>query len=478
MNNLIQVQPSKATISKTGNKEKKSDEKMFVSYLKKHSDTKKEATKNKNNNSEEKNINKQENESTEKNENHIELSALIPQLIKILQETPDAVAKLGQKDLKQIISVISNFDETAKLTQEEIEHLNKIVEQLKNTETNSNVVKSIPETKSFEIKNQLSNSIVQEKTIEQSEIAQPINSSTSKMKMQDLKTETQQLIKFLKNSENLSLQDDVELVSDSKVNKDLINYIKQINLVGKKESEQPVNQTKENSQIQNGLMKESQAVESINTIEVVEAESSVEQHLVNNMTSDGKIKENTRSDIRVEIAQTDAAAEKKGTIENTPVVTKENPTVLNKEVADRLQSLVTERIQNPGKSETIKSTVQLTPETLGKVTIELEMIDNKLVGKLVVTSEDAKRLVEQQLKNFGGNTAAQSIKIDKLEVLVTPAQEAFDAAFNFSDQQQSDQKFQQAIKNKKLYLSKNDKEIENETAIDTHIIKGRLNVIA
>ena len=151
---------------------------------------------------------------------------------------------------------------------------------------------------------------------------------------------------------------------------------------------------------------------------------------------------------------------------------------MNKEVADRLQSLVTERIQNPGKPETIKSTVQLTPETLGKVTIELEMIDNKLVGKLVVTSEDAKRLVEQQLKNFGGNTAAQSIKIDKLEVLVTPAQEAFDAAFNFSDQQQSDQKFQQAIKNKKLYLSKNDKEIENEAAIATHIIKGRLNVIA
>ncbi|MFL2075829.1 flagellar hook-length control protein FliK [Marinilactibacillus psychrotolerans] len=473
MDNQIQVQPSKTINNSNKSKTTKSDEKLFVSYLKQQDNTKQESTKSKNSKSEQKDIEEQEDETIEKSGNIIELSNLVAQLIKGLQKNPDALKQLGSQDVKQVISIMNQYKETGQLTQEEKGQLEKIMEQIQNSEPISSSVNQISEVKVNNVKENSESLVFQEKIAAKPENEQHKTASVSKDQLGKIDIELQQLIKLLKSGDNSALQNAEKPENVEEQYTDLINYIKQINLVGKQERKSPVSQLNTISQVEDNLTIDSQSVQKVNVQPNEETGLIAERPLMNTITSD--IKE---TNIKVEMPQTDIAAQKNVRSENISVAAKEISTVLNKDIVDQLQSMVTEKIQNPGKPETIKSTVQLTPESLGKVTIELEMIDNKLIGKLVVSSEDAKRLVEQQLKNFTGNTATQSVKFDKIEVLVTPAQEAFDAAFNFSDQQQSNQKFQQVIKNKKLYLANSDLDPEIESPIETEMNKGRVNVIA
>lgn len=152
--------------------------------------------------------------------------------------------------------------------------------------------------------------------------------------------------------------------------------------------------------------------------------------------------------------------------------------VIEKKDLDVIKSMITEKIQNPGKPETLRSTIKLTPETLGKVTVEIDLVNNKLVGRLIVATSEAKVLVEQQLKSQTLNQPSQALQLDKIEVSVMPVQNAFDAAFNFSDQQQSSH-FAQPMKNKKGYTAKEEQELEGSESLDLERnVSGRLNVMA
>ncbi|MFC6465686.1 flagellar hook-length control protein FliK [Marinilactibacillus sp. GCM10026970] len=152
--------------------------------------------------------------------------------------------------------------------------------------------------------------------------------------------------------------------------------------------------------------------------------------------------------------------------------------VIEKKELDVIKSMITEKIQNPGKTETLRSTIKLTPETLGKVTVEIEMVDNKLVGRLIVATNEAKLLVEQQLKSQTLIQPGQAVQLEKVEVSVMPVQNTFDAAFNFSDQQQSSH-FSQPMKNKKGYTVKEEQELEGTETLELERNgSGRLNVMA
>lgn len=152
--------------------------------------------------------------------------------------------------------------------------------------------------------------------------------------------------------------------------------------------------------------------------------------------------------------------------------------VIEKKDLDVIKSMITEKIQNLGKPETLRSTIKLTPETLGKVTVEIDLVNNKLVGRLIVATSEAKVLVEQQLKSQTLNQPSQALQLDKIEVSVMPVQNAFDAAFNFSDQQQSSH-FAQPMKNKKGYTAKEEQELEGSESLDLERnVSGRLNVMA
>lgn len=492
MMSQIQVQPSIAVEVNKVSKETKTDEKLFVSYLKQQSNTKKEATKNESpqdvsTDKEEKTeilLETSEDEITSDTE--ADFSTLIPQLMQVIQENPDAIKQLGQENKEQVLEILNHIEQTVELSVEEKELLGKIVEQIKATE--SSLIDSGKTLKLTEVvpKERLVDPVFHEKEfgdIKHTENFQSGNSTTVNSQSETAGAkEIQQLIKILKSSETSLPLDDVKSVDVSKENSDLINYIKQMNLVGKQGTGQAVNLSKEINQSENTMISEVQTKHTANTQSVQDTDGFIEQVTGNNLISDVKtnVIEQPTAQIsnQEEIVQLDTISQKAVSTSQTTSGTKDVPTVLNKEAMDQIESMVTEKVQNPGKPETIKSTVQLTPETLGKVTIELEMIDHKLVGKLVVASEDARRLVEQQLKNFTVNTTAQTIQFDKLEVLVAPAQEAFDAAFNFSEQQKGNQNFNQVLKNKKSYLNKKEVESESETTIDSQVIKGRLNLMA
>lgn len=492
MTNQIKVQPSIAVEVNKVSKETKTDEKLFVSYLKQQSNTKQEAT----NNDSSQDVSTDKEEKTEissetsKDENgsqsEADLSTLIPQLMQVLQENPDAIKLLGQENKEQVLEMLNHIEQAVELSVEEKELLGKIVEQIKATE--SSLADSGKTLKLTELvpKERLVDPIFHKKEfgdIKHTESSRSGNSTNinSQSETSGVK-ELQHLIKILKNSETSLSLDDVKPVDVSKENSDLINYIKQINLVGKQGTGQAVNLSKENSQSENTVISEIQTNQTVNTQSVQNTEEVVEQVTGNNLISDGKLNVIEQATAQISnqdaIVQMDTISQKAVSTSQTTSGAKDVPTVLNQEAMDQLESMVTEKVQNPGKPETIKSTVQLTPETLGKVTIELEMIDHKLIGKLVVASEDARRLVEHQLKNLTVNPSSQTFQIDKLEVLVAPAQEAFDAAFNFSEQQKGNQNFNQALKNKKSYLTNKENESESETTLESKMSNGRLNLMA
>ncbi|WP_208558989.1 flagellar hook-length control protein FliK [Marinilactibacillus kalidii] len=151
--------------------------------------------------------------------------------------------------------------------------------------------------------------------------------------------------------------------------------------------------------------------------------------------------------------------------------------VIAKEELDVIRTMITEKIQQPGKPDTMKSTVQLTPETLGKMTVEVEMVDKQLVGRMVVATEEAKTMVEKQFKAQALLQPSQLLKLDKIEVTVQQVQQSFNAGFNFSEQQQS--AFSEHPKPKKGYAT--DKEVEADIVEGTDkpaTVPGSLNVMA
>lgn len=490
MTNQFKVQPSITVEASKIGKETKTDEKLFVSYLKQQSNTKQESTNNESSKAGSTDKEKKSEISLEisedENDSDEELSTLIPQLTQILQENPDVIKQLGQENKEKVLKIISHLEQTVELSVEEKELLGKIVEQIKAAEptlVDSQKTLKLNETAP---KEKLVNPVFHEKVVGDTkniDLLQAENSTTVNSQSETPGTkEIQQLIKILKSSETSLPLENVKTGDVSTENSDFINYIKRINMVGKQGIGQAVNLSKENTQSENTVISKVQSNQTVNTQSVQNADGLVEQIAGNNMISDRKtnVIEQTTAQInnQEEIVQLDTISQKAVSASQTTSAAKDVPTVLNKEAMNQLESMVTEKVQNPGKPETIKSTLQLTPETLGKVTIELEMIDHKLVGKLVVASEDARKLVEQQLKNFTVNTTSQTFQIDKLEVLVAPVQEAFDAAFNFSEQQKGNQNFNQALKNKKSYLTNKESESESETTIESETSNGRLNLMA
>lgn len=89
--------------------------------------------------------------------------------------------------------------------------------------------------------------------------------------------------------------------------------------------------------------------------------------------------------------------------------------------SQRLESLVLEAAQVTTDNKTIKTHLQLTPERLGEVDIQLELKDNQLVAKIIVEHADTKQWLEQQLTSFTHKLADNQITLQKFDVIVSQA---------------------------------------------------------
>lgn len=93
--------------------------------------------------------------------------------------------------------------------------------------------------------------------------------------------------------------------------------------------------------------------------------------------------------------------------------------VLTKEAALALiDKMGTEAVQEKNGQQVVRTTIQLTPERLGKIEVQLDIADERIFGRLIVASEETKHWVEQQLKEgtFLKNTSLVNAKEIQVEV--------------------------------------------------------------
>lgn len=157
------------------------------------------------------------------------------------------------------------------------------------------------------------------------------------------------------------------------------------------------------------------------------AEPEIQEQVSSKDSQESELAQATTLDLRV------------GTPLNTNQ-TNEVPLLNQSEAIHRIQEMITERIQEPNQSEIHFTRIQLTPETLGEIEIQLEWRNNEFVGRMLVTSKETKEWMESQLREFSrGLNQLQHINVRRIEIqVVTPTENTEKSAFQFSSQSQSE----------------------------------------
>src|SRR5699024_1144720 len=85
----------------------------------------------------------------------------------------------------------------------------------------------------------------------------------------------------------------------------------------------------------------------------------------------------------------------------------------------QIESIITENIHTVSDAEMVSTTrIQLTPEHLGKMDIELVLKDKSLTAKLVVEYVETKEWLEQKVAELTVKLATQSIEVTDFQVSI------------------------------------------------------------
>lgn len=174
---------------------------------------------------------------------------------------------------------------------------------------------------------------------------------------------------------------------------------------------------------------------SLDTEEVEENSSLFSEQSTNEIPLEDDLKVETVRESISSIDHISSAMNQLSNSEEIPLTFNEGRVTLP-EAINEIQELVTEIIQEPIGSQSIRTSLQLTPETLGEVEIQLDWKGNEFVGRIMVASEDTKTWLEGQLRSLSQGIQSQRfVSLDKVDVQVTPTPQQEDAAFQFSHQQ-------------------------------------------
>ncbi|WP_027108798.1 flagellar hook-length control protein FliK [Lacticigenium naphthae] len=91
------------------------------------------------------------------------------------------------------------------------------------------------------------------------------------------------------------------------------------------------------------------------------------------------------------------------------------------ELVTAQEKLVVDSLVRSGEKMTAK--IQLTPQHLGKVSVEIEMIDELLTLKWVVENSETKHILDQQFNHFKQDMASQKIAVNSFSVDVQTGQD-------------------------------------------------------
>ena len=117
--------------------------------------------------------------------------------------------------------------------------------------------------------------------------------------------------------------------------------------------------------------------------------------------------------------------------------------------ADRIQNVqngfelhdiaaqIIEQVKIHIRPENTRMEIQLNPEQLGRVELEISSKNGELSAKMNVQNDQVKEAVESQMQVLRETLEAQGLKVENIEVTVA------EFGFRFQDEQGSAQQFQQ-----------------------------------
>ena len=489
MTQQVQLQSIKSAGQQAKSKETKSDNPLFVSYLSKQTESGK--TKESETASSQSKDSKSVSETgdsfikKEKTSEEAEEQVLmVSEFLQFLLKNEETVSTLNQPEQTLIANITKQASPEVVLNEQEAELVARIVDQLNSSQKTKDTTSTPVQLKDLVPKEQIVDPTVYKKQVfEQKHETTLVESIEQALKEISSKEESSRNVKGQSlpanaSDENAPLKQLSQSFSLSKENQTMIHYLKHLSTLT--ESGEPKSTEKTGSKNSPGSI-EMNVQESIEGIPPVVSEietvssKETEQTLSSKHFTDTASPETKSNQTQV---QQSIQLTQQPVTESVQLKSSEVPAVMTKADLAELQSMVTEKIQQHGKPELIKSTVQLTPETLGKVTIELEYSDSKLFGKLTVISEEAKRLVEQQFKSVTFGQGSQSISLEKIEITVLPPQESFEAAFNFSEQQHAQHSFEEQAQQNNILSHAESEEESERSRTETNNQAGSLNLMA
>ena len=145
-----------------------------------------------------------------------------------------------------------------------------------------------------------------------------------------------------------------------------------------------------------------------------------------------------------------------------PVTLEESP--------DMIQDFILTTASSESGDKVYQSTLTLTPETLGQITVELTFSEEGLTGRLVFDTDEAKQWVENQWQQIKTPLELNGLSLDSIDFQVVKPQDTMTSTpFNFSHQSdQSKREEQGKRKNTRLASHQSEDESRPTEAILRH----------
>jgi flagellar hook-length control protein FliK len=99
-----------------------------------------------------------------------------------------------------------------------------------------------------------------------------------------------------------------------------------------------------------------------------------------------------------------------------------------------VQEMVTSLVENKEGQKTYQTTLHLTPETLGKVTVELSFNEEGLSGKLTFQSDEARRWMEGEWLDLKLPLESKGLNIKSFDFTTSQPAAQQQSGFSFSEQ--------------------------------------------
>ena len=129
-----------------------------------------------------------------------------------------------------------------------------------------------------------------------------------------------------------------------------------------------------------------------------------------------------------------------------PVTLEESP--------DMIQDFILTTASSESGDKVYQSTLTLTPETLGQITVELTFSEEGLTGRLVFDTDEAKQWVENQWQQIKTPLELNGLSLDKIDFQVVKPQDTMTSTpFNFSHQSDQSKREEQGKRKNTLLAS-------------------------